>query len=84
MHVILLFAAVIACNQMRKLDINEHPVSLLDDVLLFICLPAFTLETVLSLIATISILNAVKIAAFVAMVSSPLPITIALVASRLV
>ncbi|KAL0883838.1 hypothetical protein ABMA27_015923 [Loxostege sticticalis] len=67
MHVILLFAAVIACNQMRKLDINEHPVSLLDDVLLFICLPAFTLETVLSLIATISIINAVKIAAFVAM-----------------
>ncbi|XP_028177354.1 proton channel OtopLc-like isoform X1 [Ostrinia furnacalis] len=67
MHIILLFAVVIAFNQMRKLDINEHPVSLLDDVLLFICLPAFTLETVLSLVATISILNAVKIATFIAM-----------------
>ncbi|KAL0839499.1 hypothetical protein ABMA28_016205 [Loxostege sticticalis] len=67
MHVILLFAAVIAFNQTRKLDINEHPISLLDDVLLFICLPAFAMETVLTLAATVAILNPVKIAAFITM-----------------
>ncbi|XP_041972894.1 proton channel OtopLc-like [Aricia agestis] len=60
MHVVLLFAAVFAYNQTRQLDINEHPVSLLDDILLFICLPAFFMETVFSMIATISILNVVK------------------------
>lgn len=69
MHTVMLFAVVIAFNQTTKLDINEHPISLLDDVLLFICLPAFTLETVLSLVATISIINAVKIASYVVMVS---------------
>ncbi|XP_034825559.2 proton channel OtopLc-like [Maniola hyperantus] len=60
LHILMLFAVVIAYNQTRKLDINEHPVSLLDDILLFICLPAFFMETVFSLIATINILNIIK------------------------
>lgn len=60
LHVVMLFAAVLAYNQTVKLDINEHPISLLDDVLLFICLPAFFMETAFSMTATISILNVVK------------------------
>lgn len=68
LHIILLFSAVIAFNQLRKLDINEHSISLLDDVLLFICLPAFFMETVFSMIATISILNIVKTTDYVVMV----------------
>lgn len=68
LHSLLLFAVVIAFNQMRQLDINEHPISLLDDVLLFICLPAFFMETVFSLIATISYANVIKSIDFVVMV----------------
>ncbi|CAH0759136.1 unnamed protein product [Diatraea saccharalis] len=61
LHSVLLFAVVIAFNQLRKLDINEHPISLLDDVLLFICIPAFALETTFSLLATITLTNPVSI-----------------------
>ncbi|CAH0669009.1 unnamed protein product [Spodoptera exigua] len=68
LHVLLLFAVVIAFNQLRQLDINEHPISLLDDVLLFICLPAFFMETVFSLVATISYANIVKSIDFIIMV----------------
>lgn len=68
LHVLLLFGVVIAFNQLRQLDINEHPISLLDDVLLFICLPAFFMETVFSLIATISLTNIVKSVDFIVMV----------------
>lgn len=68
LHICLLIAAIIACNQTRKLDINAHPISLLDDVLLYICLPAFFMETILSMVATINILNVVKTIDFVVMV----------------
>lgn len=68
LHLIMLFAAILAFNQLRQLDINEHPISLLDDVLLFICLPAFFMETVFSLIATINILNIVRTIDFCVMV----------------
>ncbi|KAL4703414.1 hypothetical protein ACJJTC_011203 [Scirpophaga incertulas] len=67
LHFALLLAVVIASNQVRKLDINEHPISLLDDVLLFICIPAFVLETILSLVATINIMNPVKITNYIIM-----------------
>ncbi|XP_026747058.1 proton channel OtopLc-like [Trichoplusia ni] len=68
LHTLLLLAALIAWNQMRQLDINEHPISLLDDVLLFICLPAFFMETAFSLVATITFENIVKSIDFVVMV----------------
>ncbi|VVC94847.1 unnamed protein product [Leptidea sinapis] len=51
---------IICFNQTRKLDINEHPISLLDDILLFVCLPAFFMETVLSMIAVIDYGNIIK------------------------
>ncbi|CAB3256575.1 unnamed protein product [Arctia plantaginis] len=68
LHVVLLFSAVVAFNQMRHLDINEHPISLLDDVLLFICLPAFFIEAALSLYATTSLVNIVRSINFCLMV----------------
>lgn len=58
--VILLIAVIIAYFQTSKLDINHHPMSMLDDVLLFIAIPAFFLETIFSLVPAIynvSILN---------------------------
>lgn len=67
LHTLMLIASLVTLNQLRKLDINEHPISLLDDVLLFICLPAFFMETFFSLIATISILNIVKTIDFIVM-----------------
>ncbi|XP_072941899.1 proton channel OtopLc-like [Epargyreus clarus] len=60
MHAIMLIGAFLAYNQIRKLDVNEHPMSLLDDVLLFICKPAFFMETVFTVVATVNILNVVK------------------------
>ena len=39
---------------MYKLDVNPHPISFLDDLLLLICLPAFFLFCVLGAIAGIS------------------------------
>ncbi|XP_045492302.1 proton channel OtopLc-like [Colias croceus] len=68
MHTLMLIAVVIAYNQARKLDINEHPISLLDDILLFVCLPAFFMETVLSMVATINVLNIVRSIDFSVMV----------------
>ncbi|XP_047523116.1 proton channel OtopLc-like isoform X1 [Pieris napi] len=68
MHTIMLLAVVIAFNQMRKLHINEHPISLLDDILLFVCLPAFFIETSLSMIATVNILNIIRSVDFMMMV----------------
>lgn len=69
LHSLMLIAVVIAYNQTRKLDINEHPISLLDDILLFICLPAFFMETVFSVVATVSVSNIVRSIDFVIMVS---------------
>ncbi|CAG9563621.1 unnamed protein product [Danaus chrysippus] len=60
LHSVLLVATVVAFSQTRKLDINEHPISLLDDILLFICLPAFFMETVFSMVATLSIVNIIR------------------------
>ncbi|KAI5641982.1 otopetrin domain-containing protein [Phthorimaea operculella] len=68
LHSIMLFAAILAFTQTTKLDINEHPISLLDDILLFICLPPFFMEAVFSLVATITILNVVNSIDFVVMV----------------
>lgn len=60
LHTVMLFAAIFAFTQTIKLDINEHSISLLDDILLFVCLPPFVMETVFSLIATLTIVNIVN------------------------
>lgn len=58
--VVLIFATVAAYYQLSKLDVNLHPMSMLDDVLLFIAIPAFFMESIFSMapaIANGSILN---------------------------
>ncbi|KAJ6637815.1 Proton channel OtopLc [Pseudolycoriella hygida] len=57
---IMIIATVFAYLQIIKLDVNHHPMSKLDDVLLFIAIPAFFLETIFSMVPAIengSILN---------------------------
>ncbi|XP_058823887.1 proton channel OtopLc-like [Topomyia yanbarensis] len=57
---IMTLAVILAYFQTSKLDINQHPISRLDDVLLFIAIPAFFSETFFSMIPAFenqSILN---------------------------
>lgn len=51
--VVMLVAVIIAYVQISQLDINHHPMSKLDDILLFIAVPAFFLETIFSLLPAI-------------------------------
>lgn len=50
----MLVAAVLAYIQTTKLDVNHHPMSKLDDVLLFVAVPAFFLETTFSMVPAIN------------------------------
>lgn len=50
---IMIIATVLAYFQTSKLDVNHHPMSMLDDVLLFIAIPAFFLETIFSMVPAI-------------------------------
>uniref|UniRef100_A0A182PKX3 Otopetrin n=1 Tax=Anopheles epiroticus TaxID=199890 RepID=A0A182PKX3_9DIPT len=57
---IMIFATIAAYYQTCKLDINPHPISRMDDVLLFIAIPAFFSESLFSMIPAFensSILN---------------------------
>ncbi|ETN60705.1 otopetrin [Anopheles darlingi] len=57
---IMILATLAAYYQTARLDINPHPISRLDDVLLFIAIPAFFSETLFSMIPAFengSILN---------------------------
>uniref|UniRef100_A0A182KED2 Otopetrin n=1 Tax=Anopheles christyi TaxID=43041 RepID=A0A182KED2_9DIPT len=57
---IMIFATIAAYYQTTRLDINPHPISRLDDVLLFIAIPAFFSESLFSMIPAFensSILN---------------------------
>ena len=40
---------LLAYNKLARLDINSHPISFLDDLLLFVCMPAFFLYGILIL-----------------------------------
>lgn len=51
--VILIIVVIAAYLQTKKLDVNTHPMSKLDDVLLFIAVPAFFLETIFSMVPAI-------------------------------
>lgn len=50
---IMLIATILAYRQTVKLDINSHHISHLDDILLFIAVPAFFAQFILSLIPAI-------------------------------
>lgn len=64
--VILILAVIAAYVQISRLDVNTHAISILDDVLLFIAIPAFFLETIFSMVPAIingSVLNMLIIGA---------------------
>uniref|UniRef100_A0A7G3AFX0 Putative conserved plasma membrane protein n=2 Tax=Lutzomyia longipalpis TaxID=7200 RepID=A0A7G3AFX0_LUTLO len=58
--ILMIIIVIAAYFQTSKLDVNTHPMSMLDDVLLFIAIPAFFLETIFSMVPAIynvSVLN---------------------------
>lgn len=64
--VILILAVLLAYHQISKLDVNTHAISMLDDVLLFIAVPAFFLESIFSMVPAVingSVLNMLIIGA---------------------
>lgn len=65
----MLIAVVVAYNKIRRLDVNQHPTPILDNVLLYICVPAFFMETLFTVIATVNLLNVVKLLDTLIMVS---------------
>lgn len=50
-------AAGLACRQLATLDINDNPVSQLDDLLLFICIPSFFLYGIFSIVPAMAYSN---------------------------
>ena len=50
----MIVATIWAYYSFYKLDLNPHPISLLDDLLLLICLPAFFIYCLLNCISAIS------------------------------
>ncbi|KAG8222680.1 hypothetical protein J437_LFUL015877 [Ladona fulva] len=51
--IIMTLASGIAYHQLSRLDVNHHPVSLLDDLLLFLCIPAFFLYAIFSIVPAV-------------------------------
>lgn len=66
--IIMIVAVVFAYMQTIQLDVNHHPISKLDDVLLFIAIPAFFLETIFSLIPAVVNGSYLNIAIFLAQI----------------
>lgn len=52
--VVMTGATVLAYLQTTKLDINHQPMSKLDDILLFIAIPAFIMDTTFTLVPAIA------------------------------
>lgn len=50
---IMIIATLFAYIQTTQLDINHHPISKLDDILLFIAIPAFFLDTTFSMVPAV-------------------------------
>lgn len=51
--ILMTIAVICAYMQTVKLDVNHHPLSKLDDVLLFVAIPAFFLETIFSMLPAV-------------------------------
>lgn len=58
---VMVGATVLAYLQTTKLDINHHPMSKLDDILLFIAIPAFITDTTFTLVPAIIYNSTLKI-----------------------
>lgn len=55
--ILMIFAVVFACRQLSLLDVNPNPVSLLDDLLLFMCIPCFFLYGIFSIVPAMAYSN---------------------------
>jgi hypothetical protein len=55
-------AVIFAYRKLTQLDVNSHPISLLDDLLLFICIPAFFLYGIFCIVPAILKNNGLSIA----------------------
>jgi hypothetical protein len=55
-------AVLLAYRKLTQLDINSHPISLLDDLLLFFCIPAFFLYGIFSIVPAMLKNNGLSIA----------------------
>lgn len=62
----MIIATLFAYIQTTRLDINHHPISKLDDILLFIAIPAFFLDTTFSMVPAIVNDSILKICIIVA------------------
>ncbi|XP_065335323.1 proton channel OtopLc-like isoform X2 [Cloeon dipterum] len=60
--VMMTVAVAVAYRQMTRLDVNKHAVSLLDDLLLFICIPAFFLYAIFSIMPAVHSKSYISIA----------------------
>lgn len=70
--IIMTIAVIFAYIQTIKLDVNHHPISKLDDVLLFVAIPAFFLETIFSMIPAVVNGSYLNIAIFLAQITQVL------------
>lgn len=61
-------SAIYAYRQLSKMDYNYHRRSLLDDLLLFICIPAFFVSAIFSIVPAVEYRSAVGIALIIAQV----------------
>ncbi|XP_044729577.1 proton channel OtopLc-like [Chrysoperla carnea] len=59
--ILMTISGMAAYRQISKLDINPHPISLLDDLLLFICIPAFFLYAIFSIVPAVRAGNMINI-----------------------
>jgi hypothetical protein len=55
-------AVILAYRKLTQLDVNNHPISLLDDLLLFICIPAFFLYGIFCIVPAMLKNNGLSIA----------------------
>ena len=60
---------ILAYRKLTQLDINQHPISLLDDLLLFICIPAFFLYAIFSVVPAVLTNNPLSIVITILQVS---------------
>ncbi|RZB39386.1 otopetrin-2 [Asbolus verrucosus] len=58
---LMTITGIFAYRQITKLDVNKEHVSLLDDLLLFICIPAFFLNSIVTIIPAVIHQNATSI-----------------------
>lgn len=55
--ILMIGAAGLACRQLASLNVNANPVSQLDDLLLFICIPSFFLYGIFSIVPAMAYSN---------------------------